>query len=72
MTTVLARQGYDQRVRTAHATHRCYACDGLIVPGERYLWYLATPGHDMNQTGKWLHAAFHRRCSDTAPEWASA
>jgi hypothetical protein len=64
--------GYEQSIRRAVKEHRCYDCGRLIHAGEQYIAYTASPRHDMNDTGKWLHAPFCHGCTESAPEWAEA
>jgi hypothetical protein len=70
-TPALIATGYEQLVRRAVRSKRCYDCGGFIEAGNLYLAYTATPRHDMNTTGKWLHVAFCRGCSKDAPQWDS-
>lgn len=66
---MLEHGDYEQKVVVAKKEHDCYECEKVIEVGQRYLSYTASPRHDMNSTGKWLHAAFCFQCSKYSPEW---
>jgi hypothetical protein len=69
MTAAGLARGFRQAPRTAAKERECLDCGTVIARGDRYLDYTATPRHDDNHTGKWLHAAFCARCAEGAPEW---